>query len=90
MEEPTKIPKILGGDGMSPETAVRFERCRVSERVAAEHEFISNLYGTENTHWKRQMHMTTMDNQSLWWVETDGGDVVEIYFEIGDTEYENL
>lgn len=88
MEVPTKLPKILGGDGLSPGTAVRFERCRVSERVAAEHEFISNLYGTEHVHWKRQLHMTTMNNQSLWWIVLDSQDVIQIYFEIGDTVYE--
>ena len=85
MEE---LPKILSGDGESPETAVKFEPSVVSRRVAAEREFVCSKFGTENMHWTEEMHYTSMQMQSVWIIKTNEGDRREVYFETEGTIYE--
>lgn len=82
------LPKIISGDGLSPDTAVLFESCRLEERIKAEYEFICERFGTENIHWFRGMHFTTICNQSNWNIDLDTGESVSIFFEIGDTDYD--
>ena len=82
------FPKILSGDGLSSETAVKFEPCRLADRVAAERRFVSSSYGAENIHWTEWMHFTSMDFQSVWSIKLADGTERSVFFEAIGTIYE--
>ena len=73
---------------MSTETAVRFQPCRIADRIAAEREFISSLYGTEVIHWTEEMHFTSFDLQSVWLIKLADGTQLHVYFETEGTIYD--
>jgi hypothetical protein len=83
-----KSPRVLQGDGLTPETAVLFEPSHVKDRIEAEREFICERYGTENIHWFREWHFTTVDNQSNWIIKLDTGESAAFFFQLGDTSYD--
>jgi len=78
-------PKVLSGDGKSPETAVVFEPSGRRSRVAAEHDVICDQFGVEDVHWTRQIHLTSFDLQSVWTIELEGGSQTSVYFETENT-----
>lgn len=83
-----RLPKIIKGDGLTPETAVLFEPCHVTARVRAEQEFISERYGTEHLNWVCQWHFTTEKGHSKWVIELDTGESIAFFFELGNTIYD--
>jgi len=79
---------IIGGDGKTRETAVRFRACHLNTRVARERRFICERFGTESVDWDEDLHMTSLDRQSVWVIRLSDGSQQNIYFDTSQTTYE--
>ncbi|MEP7213921.1 MAG: hypothetical protein ABI791_12630 [Acidobacteriota bacterium] len=80
---------IIAGDGDSRETPVRFAPSYVAARVAAERRYISDRFGKENVDWEEQMHVTSLDFQSVWSIKLSDDTVRSVYFDTADTLYDD-
>lgn len=88
MNAPDDDELIIGGDGASPETAVKFRPCHVRARVDREWRFICQRYGQEAVDWQELMHMTSLDQQSVWSIELADGTQRRVYFDASQTIYD--
>jgi hypothetical protein len=81
---------IVGGDGESPETAVKFRPCHLQTRIARERRFICERFGTEFSDWEEELHMTSFDLQSVWSIKLSDGSQRSVYFDTSETIYDEL
>ena len=79
---------IIGGDGDSSQTAIEFRPCHLSTRVAREHQFICDRFGVENVDWEEEMHITSLDLQSVWSIKLSDGSERRVYFDTSQTIYD--
>ena len=80
---------IISGDGDSSDSPIRFEPSNVASRVSAEFRYISARFGREKVDWEEQMHMTSLDFQSVWSIKLSDGTVRSVYFDTADTLYDD-
>jgi hypothetical protein len=79
---------VIGGDGDSPETAVKFRPCSLSARIARERRFICERFGTQSVDWEEEFHLTSLDRQSVWMIRLSDGSKRNVYFDTSQTIYE--
>ncbi len=84
MEEP-ELSVYSGGDGSSYENAVVVNAASSSDRVAAEFEYISNIYGQSDSDWSMVKQTFCMRDDKYYDVLTirpADGDEKSIFFDI--------
>ena len=79
---------IISGDGKTSKTAVKFHPCRLLTRVARERQFVTEHFGKENSDWRKEMHYTSTNQQSVWVVELADGTQQKVYFDTSQTIYD--
>ena len=80
---------IISGDGKTPKTAVKFKTCRLLTRVASERQFVNDKFGKENSDWRKELHYTSTEQQSVWVIELAGGTKENVYFDTSQTIYDD-
>jgi hypothetical protein len=88
MSAPDDDELIIDGDGESPETAIKFRPCHIRTRVALELRFICQRYGKEGVDWEELIHMTSLDQQSVWSIELADRTQRRVYFDTSQTIYD--
>ncbi|MBK8465840.1 MAG: hypothetical protein IPL32_08415 [Chloracidobacterium sp.] len=79
---------IISGDGKTPKTAINFKPCRLLTRVARERQFVNDQFGKENVDWRKELHYTSTNRQSVWVIELADGAKHKIYFDTSSTIYD--
>lgn len=85
--------RIVGGDGLTADSAIVFSPTTVLRRGRAEFWYINYLFGYENEDWFRDGHMTIPDASyegllSSWDIRVKDGSQSQVYFSTTGTIYD--
>jgi hypothetical protein len=82
----SEVIRVLGGDGKTIDTPVKFSTAEMVRRIAAEYWFIIYHYGKEREAWERGVHFSVSQPKtdrliSSWQITLADGENVRIYFD---------
>lgn len=80
---------IISGDGLTPETSVKFRPCILSARIVRERRFVCEQMGKPEVDWTEALHFTSLDMQSVWVLELPDGTLKNLYFDTSETLYDH-